>query len=200
MSAKIILRHASHDSFYALTAYDCRRPTELFGIEFDENMMNLMCKVANDLSFEEKLSIDISKGNESFGLVHMGEYYSRTFLVERRDSKIDFTLFQHGAIQRTQFDSVNEMLIEDADDIDNLVAALSKLLFGQPELTVELKFHSRNGVIERSHSAKRKNLQSTIEDFLEFVGYADLYDAKEATKALLVHGSYSKEKLSLKIS
>lgn len=199
MSAKIIFRHASHHSFYALTAYDCR-PTELFGMKFDDNIMGLMSKVANNMSFEEKLSIDISKGNGSFGLIQMGEYYSRTFLVEHRDSKIDLTLFQHGVMQRTQFDSVNEMIIEDADDVDNLVMSLSELLFGQPELTVELKFHSRNGIIERSHSVKRKNLQSTIENFLEFVGYADLYDAKEATKALLANGSYSKDQLSLKIS
>lgn len=129
MSAKIVFRHASHDSFYALTSYDCRRPTELFGIKFDENIMDLMCKVVNDMAFEEKLSIDISKGNESFGLMQMGEYYSHTFLVERRDSKIDFTLFQHGVIQRTQFDSINEMIIEDADDVDNLLVALSKLLW-----------------------------------------------------------------------
>lgn len=129
MSAKIIFRHASHDSFYALTAYDCRRPTTLFGIEFDETVMNLMCNVANDMAYEEKLSIDISRGNDSFGLVQMGEYYSRTFLVEQRDSKIDFTLFQHGEIQRTQFNSVDAMIIEDADDVDNLLVALSKLLW-----------------------------------------------------------------------
>lgn len=53
MSAKIIFRHASHDSFYALTAYDCRHPTTLFGIKFDETVMNLMCKVANDMAYEE---------------------------------------------------------------------------------------------------------------------------------------------------
>ena len=91
--------------------------------------MDLMGKVANDMAYEEKLSIDLSGNNDSFGLMQMGEYYSRTFLVERRDSKIDFTFFQHGVIQRTQFDSVNEMIIEDADDVDNLLVALSKLLW-----------------------------------------------------------------------
>ena len=129
MSAKIIFRHASYDSFYALTAYDCRHPTTLFGIKFDETVMNLMCKVANDMAYEEKLSIDLSRNNDSFGLMQMGEYYSRTFLVEQRDSKIDFTLFQHGEIQRTQFNSVDAMIIEDADDVDNLLVALSKLLW-----------------------------------------------------------------------
>ena len=129
MSAKIIFRHASYDYFYTLTAYDCRRPTELFGIKFDETVMDLMCKVANDMAYEEKLSIDLSGNNDSFGLMQMGEYYSRTFLVEQRDSKIDFTLFEHGAIQRTQFNSVDAMIIEDADDVDNLLVALSKLLW-----------------------------------------------------------------------
>ena len=129
MSAKIIFRHASYDFSYALTAYHCRHPTTLFGIKFDETVMDLMCKVANDMEYEEKLSIDLSGNNDSFGLMQMGEYYSRTFLVERRDSKIDFTFFQHGVIQRTQFDSVNEMIIEDADDVDNLLVALSKLLW-----------------------------------------------------------------------
>ena len=77
----------------------------------------------------ETLSIDLSGNNDSFGLMQMGEYYSRTFLVEQRDSKIDFTLFQHGEIQRTQFNSVDAMIIEDADDVDNLLVALSKLLW-----------------------------------------------------------------------
>ena len=44
MSAKIIFRHASYDSFYALTAYDCRNTFELFGIHFNEEITLLIQK------------------------------------------------------------------------------------------------------------------------------------------------------------
>lgn len=126
-SSIISIRHTCHDSFYELTDYDCRNTFELFGICFNEEITRLIQRTINDFQYGERVEVLFNRNTLTMN--YIGVNGVRTIFLENSE-KVHLTELLHGEIKRYSFECVEDVVIEDAEDFDNLIVALAKSMWG----------------------------------------------------------------------